>query len=380
MPPTYPPDADDDAKSALLDAFEAQMESYWSDLSLYETWLCKEKSAKAILLASMEIDLSRSLRGLATSHLMWDHLRHSYEICNEAMYLAVVEEAQSLRQLDSTVEDFHQVMPELRAEETRLRTRGEAERETHEGKGCLSGPGDSHNTNKYHHHRTQHPNYPGDARHLTPPFETKGAEVMPELRAEETRLRAAGVSCAPPQPSVLAATPPQASPPLSQPSPVVAGVPSGVQCGYCKLYGHEEKDCRKKQCDRQGHHSRRSSQGSSKGTRFVSAAEQEVLALFRRLTIAAQASAPGTTAQSASETTAQASCSAAPPPPPSGTSSPWFLDSGASFHMTPHSTHIGVDAFYMRLQVQDQVVTLHHVPSEVQLADFFIKAQDTGPT
>ena len=164
---------------------------------------------------------------------------------------------------------------------------------------------------------------------------------MPELRAEETRLRAAGVSCAPPQPSVLAATPPQASPTPSQPSPVVAGVPSGVQCRYCKLYGHEEKDCRKKQCDRQGHHGRRSSQGSSKGTRSVSAAEQEVLALFRRLTIAAQASAPGTTAQSASETTAQASCSAPPPPPPpSGTSSPWFLDSGASFHMTPHATHL----------------------------------------
>jgi hypothetical protein len=37
--------------------------------------------------------------------------------------------------------------------------------------------------------------------------------------------------------------------------------------------------------------------------------------------------------------------------------------------------HIGVDASYMRLQVHDQVVTLHHVPSEVQLADFFTKAQ-----
>ena len=35
---------------------------------------------------------------------------------------------------------------------------------------------------------------------------------------------------------------------------------------------------------------------------------------------------------------------------------------------------IGVDASYMRSQVHDQVVTLH-VPSEVQLADFFTKAQ-----
>ena len=95
--PTYPPNADDHAKTALLEAFEAQMESYQSNLGFYETWLCEEKSAKAILLASMEVDLARSLRGLATSHLMWDHLRRSYEIRNEAMYLAVVEEAQSLR-------------------------------------------------------------------------------------------------------------------------------------------------------------------------------------------------------------------------------------------------------------------------------------------
>jgi hypothetical protein len=29
----------------------------------------------------------------------------------------------------------------------------------------------------------------------------------------------------------------------------------------------------------------------------------------------------------------------------------------------------------MRTQVNDQVVTLHHVPLEVQLADFFTKAQ-----
>ena len=37
--------------------------------------------------------------------------------------------------------------------------------------------------------------------------------------------------------------------------------------------------------------------------------------------------------------------------------------------------HIGVDASYMRLQVHDQIVALHYVPSEFQLADFFTKAQ-----
>jgi hypothetical protein len=37
--------------------------------------------------------------------------------------------------------------------------------------------------------------------------------------------------------------------------------------------------------------------------------------------------------------------------------------------------HIGVDAFYTRASVQDQVIALHYVSSELQLADFFTKAQ-----
>jgi hypothetical protein len=37
--------------------------------------------------------------------------------------------------------------------------------------------------------------------------------------------------------------------------------------------------------------------------------------------------------------------------------------------------HIGVDTFYTRASVQDQVIALYYVPSELQLADFFIKAQ-----
>ncbi|WVZ71148.1 LOW QUALITY PROTEIN: hypothetical protein U9M48_019768 [Paspalum notatum var. saurae] len=38
--------------------------------------------------------------------------------------------------------------------------------------------------------------------------------------------------------------------------------------------------------------------------------------------------------------------------------------------------HIGVDAYYTRAQVQDGVVTLRYVPSELQLADFLTKVQN----
>jgi hypothetical protein len=37
--------------------------------------------------------------------------------------------------------------------------------------------------------------------------------------------------------------------------------------------------------------------------------------------------------------------------------------------------HIGVDASFVCADVQDQVLALHYVPSELQLVDFFIKAQ-----
>ncbi|WVZ93420.1 hypothetical protein U9M48_039398 [Paspalum notatum var. saurae] len=71
----------------------------------------------------------------------------------------------------------------------------------------------------------------------------------------------------------------------------------------------------------------------------------------------------------------------------------WLLvDFGVSVSIpTPHSIgaisiardpvkheptkHIGVDAYYTRAQVQDGVVTLRYVPSGLQLADFFTKAQ-----
>jgi hypothetical protein len=37
--------------------------------------------------------------------------------------------------------------------------------------------------------------------------------------------------------------------------------------------------------------------------------------------------------------------------------------------------HIGVDAHFTRSQVQDGVVALQYVPSELQLTEFFTKAQ-----
>jgi hypothetical protein len=37
--------------------------------------------------------------------------------------------------------------------------------------------------------------------------------------------------------------------------------------------------------------------------------------------------------------------------------------------------HIGVDAHFTRSQVQDGIIALQYVPSELQLVDFFTKSQ-----
>jgi hypothetical protein len=66
-PPTYASDATDDVRRPLLEAFEAELETYQSDLDLQMPWLREEACAKAILFASMEVDISLSLRGLSTS-------------------------------------------------------------------------------------------------------------------------------------------------------------------------------------------------------------------------------------------------------------------------------------------------------------------------
>nr|BAD21642.1 hypothetical protein [Oryza sativa Japonica Group] len=73
--PAISADADENTKRGLLDDLAAAMEAYQTDLSLYETWLEQEAYAKAILVGSMEVDISLDIAGLASSELMWTRLR-----------------------------------------------------------------------------------------------------------------------------------------------------------------------------------------------------------------------------------------------------------------------------------------------------------------
>lgn len=65
----------------------------------------------------------------------------------------------------------------------------------------------------------------------------------------------------------------------------------------------------------------------------------------------------------------------------STTPTPLLLDSTCAINIARDpvkhelTKHIGVDASFVHTAMQDQVLALQYVPSELQLADFFTKAQ-----
>jgi hypothetical protein len=74
-----------------LRCFDAKMETVQSQC--LKLGCMRRPYLRPILLVIIEVNLSRSLRGLATMYLMWAHLRCTYEICNEVMYIAIDVEA-----------------------------------------------------------------------------------------------------------------------------------------------------------------------------------------------------------------------------------------------------------------------------------------------
>jgi hypothetical protein len=63
-----------------------------------------------------------------------------------------------------------------------------------------------------------------------------------------------------------------------------------------------------------------------------------------------------------SSATASQSSALGPPSVPSPGTDPWYLDSGASFHMTPHSTHLSA----LRPSYHHCCSSIHHYPMTVQ--------------
>jgi hypothetical protein len=170
-------------------------------------------------------------------------------------------------------------------------------------------------------------------------------DALAEVCNEEVRLRDAGLLQSA---SVLAARSSTgystSAPPLVVP-PVARGESGGLHCDHCGRDGHVETFCyRKKKAQKA--HAHRSSQGTGSGgseRSSVGSETQEILMLFRHLVTSTSSGAAGSVTQPSApmgSATASQSFALGPPFVSSPGTNPWYLDSGASFHMTPHSAHL----------------------------------------
>ena len=134
----------------------------------------------------------------------------------------------------------------------------------------------------------------------------------------------------------VSSTPPAAPPPARSSAPPLLPTPSGgsarprSHCDYCKNDGHIESQCYTKR----KHLRKARSSGTASSPSPASAialTEQDILRL-KRLHAASGSSSTGTAGS-----VTDASRTEHPPSTQSGTS-PWVLDSRASFHMSSHSS------------------------------------------
>ncbi|XP_010228598.1 uncharacterized protein LOC104581774 [Brachypodium distachyon] len=198
--------------------------------------------------------------GLGSVVEMWTHLRQRYQPSGDSIYLSMVRQEHALQQGDSTVDEFYTESSAIWRQLDSLRTAicGSCT--------CCQIMRSDLEFQRIHEFLSR----------LRPEFEARRAqlftrgrvplsEVLSEIRAEETRLRGAGLLAVP---SVLAARAPAmpsaapvssrySTPPLL-PTPGGEGRPTSggavrsrprPYCNYCQKPGHVESDCFKKQRD-----------------------------------------------------------------------------------------------------------------------------------
>jgi hypothetical protein len=179
-------------------------------------------------------------------------------------------------------------------------------------------------------------------------------DALAEVRNEEGCLRDAGllqsatVLAARSSVSRSSSAQPTASVPLASPPvvpPAAHGESGGLRCAHCGRDGHVEAFCYGKK-KAQAHHSSQGTGGTGSGGSERSSAgseTHEILMLLHRLAASTSTGAVGTVTQSSAlighAPTSQSFTLGQPTAPSPGTYS-WYLDSGASFHMTPHSPHL----------------------------------------
>ncbi|XP_051202748.1 uncharacterized protein [Lolium perenne] len=272
VPPTPPPvpqalaedatqadrDAAKSAEAAADEAYEEQvlayseaLGSYRDSLATFTQWCDEDARAAAVLSQSVQPQFASEFMGLATIAEMWSHLRQRYQPSGDSLYLSVLRQEHDLQQGDSTVDEFYTQSAAIWRQLDSLRSVvcGTCQ--------CCRTVRSDMDFQRIHEFLSR----------LRPEFEPRRAqlfaggrvpisEVLTELRAEETRLRGAGLLGTP---SVLAARVPTAPAPPLLPTPVSAASGGARSsrgggrsrpprfCTHCRRSGHLESDCYQKQ-------------------------------------------------------------------------------------------------------------------------------------
>ncbi|XP_048574741.1 uncharacterized protein LOC125555983 [Triticum urartu] len=226
---------------------------------------------------------------------MWTRLRERYQPSGDALYLSVIRQEHALQQGDSIVDDFYAQSSAIWRQLDSLRSAG-----------CRTCPCCQAVQANLEFHRV----YEFLSR-LRKEFEPQRAqlfargrislmEALSEIRAEETRLRGAGLLEVPSVLATRAPTPPAPSTTSRSSAPPLLPTPSGgsgrprPHCAYCNNDGHLESQCYTKK--KHLRKARSSSSGTSSSTSTASAialTEQDILRL-KRLLAASGSSSTGT--------------------------------------------------------------------------------------
>jgi hypothetical protein len=196
---------------------------------------------------------------------------------------------------------------------------------------------------------------------------------------------------------------PVVSVPLASPlvvPPAARGESGGLHCDHCGRDEHVEAFCymKKKAQKAQAHHSSQGTGGIGSGGSERSSAgseTQEILMLLRHLAASTSSGVANSMTRSStptSSTTVSQSSTLGPPSAPSPGIDPWYLDSGASFHMTPHYTHLSAlrssyhhctihtaDGSHLSIARQDTLCfDSFHIPVVSLIFDLTMKLMSAG--
>ncbi|SPT20807.1 unnamed protein product [Triticum aestivum] len=100
-------DAAVDAYDQQVSAYSDALSVYRDDFSAYTQWCNDDARAAAVLTASVLPQFASEFMGLGTVAAMWSYLCQRYQPSGDALYLSVVRQEHALQQGDSFVDEFY---------------------------------------------------------------------------------------------------------------------------------------------------------------------------------------------------------------------------------------------------------------------------------